>query len=209
MFYWAFLYILLYSNGSRGKSQHWSCGAGRWQDSCSSRLGEVAWRSRTSSLPFSPSFASFPESCMLTWTEPGCEQFGGVIFGGREEGEVSSWVLLDFKPYGTFSPPWESTCMNCRKPWGPLERCLSVGFTVKVKICFRGAVLSDKCILWVGYEWVARWNFDWDFVTIVSIILSFLMKIFFIMANNVVLPVTMFLMSRKTLYILHQTLLNL
>lgn len=23
------LYILLYSNGSRGKIQHWSCGAGR------------------------------------------------------------------------------------------------------------------------------------------------------------------------------------
>lgn len=133
-----------------------------------------------------------------------------VIFGGRKEGAVLSSVLLFFKPFGIFSLSWESTYMNCRKSWGPLERCLSVGFTVKVKICFQGAVLSDKCILWLGYEWVARWNLDWDFFTIVSIILSFLMKIFLIMANNVVLPVTMFLMSRKILYILlHQTLLNL
>lgn len=132
-----------------------------------------------------------------------------VIFGSRKEGGVLSSILLCFKPFGIFSPSWESTYMNCRKSWGPLERCLSVGFTVKVKIRFQGAVLNDKCILWLEYECVARWNLDWDFFTIVSIILSFLMKIFFIMANNVVLPVTMFLMSRKILYILlHQTLLN-
>lgn len=127
------LYILLYSNGSRGKSQHWSCGAGRWQDSCSSGLGEVAGKSRTSSLPFSPSFASFPKSCTLTGTEPGCEQFRGLYLGAERRVGVWSWVSLGFKPFGISPPPWESTCMNCRKSWGPLERCLSVGFYCKGK----------------------------------------------------------------------------
>lgn len=141
----------------------------------------VTWLGRvTQTLSLAhPPFPCFSKSCMLTWTEPACEQFGRLYLEAERRVPFCLWFCCVLNPFGIFSPSWESTYMNCRKSWGPLERCLSVGFTVKVKICFQGAVLSDKCILWLGYEWVARWNLDWDFFTIVSIILSFFDEDFF------------------------------
>lgn len=49
--------------------------------------GGVRWLGRvTQTLPFSPFFACFPKSRMLTQTEPGCEQCGGLFWGAESRG---------------------------------------------------------------------------------------------------------------------------
>lgn len=84
------------------KSQHWSCGARRWQDSCSSSWGDFTRESHTNSFPYSPPFACFLKSCMLTWTEPACEQFGGLYLGAERRVQFCLRSCCVSNPLGYF-----------------------------------------------------------------------------------------------------------